>query len=63
MVTINQRLDFDQIELIAGEFGFQAVREDAYQAEEGVTTAEADAPEDLAAASADRHDHGSRRPW
>ena len=28
MVTINQRLDFDQIELIAGEFGFQAVRED-----------------------------------
>ncbi|HKG92658.1 MAG TPA: translation initiation factor IF-2 [Gemmatimonadaceae bacterium] len=47
MVTINQRLDFDQIELIAGEFGFQAVREDAYQAEEGVTTAEADLPEDL----------------
>ncbi|HTR79683.1 MAG TPA: translation initiation factor IF-2, partial [Gemmatimonadaceae bacterium] len=33
MVTINLRLDFDQIELIAGEFGFQAVREDAYQAE------------------------------
>jgi translation initiation factor IF-2 len=31
MVTINQRLDFDQIELIAGEFGFQAVREDEYQ--------------------------------
>jgi translation initiation factor IF-2 len=39
MVTINQRLDFDQIELIAGEFGFQAVREDAYQAE-AVGTAE-----------------------
>src|SRR5687767_14127572 len=32
MVTINQRLDFDQIELIAGEFGFQAVREDEYAA-------------------------------
>jgi len=30
MVTINQRLDFDQIELIASEFGFQAVREAAY---------------------------------
>ncbi len=30
MVTINQRLDFDQIELIASEFGFQAVREDDY---------------------------------
>jgi translation initiation factor IF-2 len=33
MVTINQRLDFDQIELIAGEFGFQAVREDEYTAD------------------------------
>jgi hypothetical protein len=31
-VTINQRLDFDQIELIAGEFGCQAVRESEYQA-------------------------------
>jgi translation initiation factor IF-2 len=38
MVTINQRLDFDQIELIASEFGFAAVREDAYQAEEAATT-------------------------
>ena len=38
MVTINQRLDFDQIELIAGEFGFQAVREDEYQAESLTTT-------------------------
>ena len=37
MVTINQRLDFDQIELIASEFGFEAVREDAYQAEEAST--------------------------
>ncbi len=47
MVTINQRLDFDQIELIAGEFGFQAVREDEYQAEEAGVAAEADKPEDL----------------
>ena len=39
MVTINLRLDFDQIELIAGEFGFQAVREDEYQAETLTTTA------------------------
>ena len=30
MVTVNQRLDFDQIELIASEFGFQAVREAEY---------------------------------
>jgi translation initiation factor IF-2 len=47
MVTINQRLDFDQIELIAGEFGFQAVREDAYQAEETGVSAEADLAADL----------------
>src|SRR5438094_1299130 len=46
MVTINQRLDFDQIELIASEFGFEAVREDAYQAEEAATIV-ADRPEDL----------------
>ncbi len=46
MVTINQRLDFDQIELIAGEFGFQAVREDAYQAED-VAAVHEDQPEEL----------------
>ncbi|HEX5972268.1 MAG TPA: translation initiation factor IF-2 [Gemmatimonadaceae bacterium] len=46
MITVNQRLDFDQIELIAGEFGFQAVREDEYQAEEVAPDA-TDAPEDL----------------
>jgi translation initiation factor IF-2 len=46
MVTINQRLDFDQIELIAGEFGFQAVREEEYAADAGQAV-EADKPEDL----------------
>ncbi len=46
MITINQRLDFDQIELIAGEFGFQATREDAYQAED-VIEAHEDRPEEL----------------
>ncbi|MEO7457234.1 MAG: translation initiation factor IF-2 [Gemmatimonadaceae bacterium] len=46
MITVNQRLDFDQIEIVAGEFGFQAVREDEYQAEE-VGTVAADAPEQL----------------
>ena len=46
MVTINQRLDFDQIELIAGEFGFQAVKEDDYAADAGETV-EQDAEEDL----------------
>jgi translation initiation factor IF-2 len=46
MVTINQRLDFDQIELIASEFGFQAVREEDYQAETE-DEVEADSPDDL----------------
>ncbi len=46
MVTINQRLDFDQIELIAGEFGFQAVREEEYSVDLGADAVD-DAPEDL----------------
>ena len=46
MVTINQRLDFDQIELIAGEFGFQAVREEEYAAQDAATVEE-DQPADL----------------
>jgi translation initiation factor IF-2 len=48
MVTINQRLDFDQIELLLEEFGFRAVRETEYGAD--MMTAEEDAaeqPEDL----------------
>src|SRR6185369_5556421 len=40
MITINQRLDFDQIELIAGEFGFQAVKEEEYAADLNSTTVE-----------------------
>jgi translation initiation factor IF-2 len=46
MVTINQRLDFDQIELIAGEFGFEAVREQEYSADMGAEQV-ADTPEQL----------------
>jgi len=46
MVTINQRLDFDQIELIAGEFGFQAVKESDYAADVA-DQEEADRDEDL----------------
>ncbi len=46
MVTVNQRLDFDQIELIASEFGFQAVREGEYAAELSSTPVE-DKAEDL----------------
>jgi translation initiation factor IF-2 len=33
MVTINQRLDFDQIELVTEELGYNAVREDEYGAD------------------------------
>jgi len=33
MITVNQRLDFDQIELVASEFGFEAVKEDEYVAD------------------------------
>ncbi len=33
MVTINQRLDFDQIELICEEAGFTAIREEGYEAD------------------------------
>jgi translation initiation factor IF-2 len=46
MVTVNQRLDFDQIELIASAFGFEAVREDEYAAQVEADTTE-DAPESL----------------
>lgn len=46
MVTINQRLDFDQIELLLDEFGFRAVREEDYGAEAEDELVE-DEPEDL----------------
>ncbi|MGQ0562977.1 MAG: translation initiation factor IF-2 [Gemmatimonadota bacterium] len=47
MVTINQRLDFDQIELLLEEFGFRAVRESEYASEAAETAVEVDRPEDL----------------
>jgi len=46
MVTVNQRLDFDQIDLIAGEFGFKAIREEEY-VPTGVLETETEEPEDL----------------
>jgi translation initiation factor IF-2 len=46
MVTVNQRLDFDQIELIASEFGYQAVKEEEYAAPTE-TTEEAEVEENL----------------
>ncbi|HXY21024.1 MAG TPA: translation initiation factor IF-2, partial [Gemmatimonadales bacterium] len=39
MVTVNQRLDFDQIELICSEYGFEAVREEEYAAADAVVEA------------------------
>jgi len=39
MVTINQRLDFDQIDLIASEFGFQAMKEEEYATDFNVVEA------------------------
>ncbi len=46
LVTINQRLDFDQIELLLDEFNYTAVREEEYVVE-AETVEEEDAPEDL----------------
>jgi translation initiation factor IF-2 len=49
MVTINQRLDFDQIELLLEEFGFNAVREEEYGSEMMAEETIQDAAEDLVA--------------
>jgi len=46
MITINQRLDFDQIELLLEEFSFTAVRETEYASEE-VAEEEVDEEGDL----------------
>jgi translation initiation factor IF-2 len=46
MATINQRLDFDHIELLLDEFGFTAVREEEYGAHDE-SEVEEDAPEDM----------------
>ena len=47
MVTINQRLDFDQIEMLLDEFGYRAVRESEYASEATEAAVEEDNPEDL----------------
>ncbi len=46
MVTVNQRLDFDQIEIIASEFDYEAVREEEYSPETTEEEVE-ERPEDL----------------
>ncbi len=47
MVTINQRLDFDQIEMLLDEFGFTAEREEEYASSEVEEIEEDDDPADL----------------
>src|SRR5690606_26076108 len=47
MVTINQRLDFHQIELLLDEVGFKAIREEEYGAELDEELQIEDRPEDL----------------
>ncbi len=46
MVTVNQRLDFDQIEIVASEFDYEAVLEDEYTPEAARAEPE-DLPENL----------------
>jgi translation initiation factor IF-2 len=46
LVTMNQRLDFDQIEMLLEEFNYTAVREEAYVAEPELDLVE-DATQDL----------------
>ena len=47
MVTVNQRLDFDQIDLIAGAFGFNAVQEAEYVPTVAIEEEEEDKPDNL----------------
>ena len=47
MVTVNQRLDFDQIELLLEEFGFEAAREEEYVGVVDEAEEDTDPPESL----------------
>ena len=61
MVTMNQTIDADTAELVIEEFGHRAVRVSDADVEQVIDQVE-DTDENLRAASADRDDHGPRRP-
>ena len=60
MVSINQRLDAEVIELVASEFGFDVEFIDMEKQLEMEEEEEDDDEDELDATSADRYDHGSR---
>ncbi|MGC4058986.1 MAG: translation initiation factor IF-2 N-terminal domain-containing protein [Chitinophagaceae bacterium] len=61
MVSINQRLDAEIIELVSSEFGYEVefINLDQNEDEE---VEEVDSPDDVCRTRSDRHNHGSRRP-
>ena len=63
MVSINQRLEADVIELVASEFDYEVEFIGVDDAAELEEDEEDDDPEDLKTTCADRNDHGSRRSW
>ena len=62
MVSINQRLDAEVIELVAGEFGYEVEFMGLEEVEEEDEDVEDDARRSCATCT-DCYDHGSRRSW
>ena len=60
MVSINQRLDAEVIELVASEFGFDVEFIDMEKQLEMEEMEEEDEDEDLSSTCTDCYDHGSR---
>ena len=63
MVSINQRLEADVIELVAGEFGYTVEFIGIDDAAEMEDENDGDDPEDLVPRSADCYNNGSRGSW
>ncbi len=60
MVSINQRLDAEVIELVASEFGFDVEFIDMEKQMEMEEEEEEDEDEDLSSTCTNRYHHGSR---